>query len=161
MDYRLFAKGGLETAQWLTDPDAGYPVASQAENLCQAYIIYLGINDCARHDDDYIGTTADIHASDPDLNADTFTGNYAKIIQKLQALVEGAKVFVVTMPVVATTAVGSTNSYNDAIRAIAGLLDNVYLIDLYADYYLEFKRQLFRRQYRERPLYARGLSVHG
>lgn len=136
MSYSVFAKGGLEASQWLTDADAGYPVASQSANLCQAYIVALGINDCGRHDLDYIGTTADIDTSNPDNNANTFVGNYAKIIQKMKALVDGAKFFVVTMPsFTSDTGKARYTAYNDAIRQIASFFQNVYLVDLYADYW--------------------------
>ena len=139
MLYRIFAKGGLEASQWMTDTDAGFPVASQTENLCQCYIIGLGINDSSRHYASYIGTTADINISNPDLNANSFIGNYAKIIQKMSALVDGAKFFVMTMGYYTSTTNQNTYSaYNDAIREIANYFDNVYLIDLNARYFDQY-----------------------
>lgn len=139
MSYNIFAKGGLEASQWLTDADVGYPVASQASNLCQCYIIGLGINDSSRHDTSYIGTISDINSSDPDQNANSFIGNYAKIIQKMSALVNGAKFFVMTMGYYTSPSNQNTYlAYNDAIRAIADYFDDVYLIDLNAKYYEQY-----------------------
>lgn len=143
MSYNIFAKGGLETSQWLTDADKGYPVASLHENLCQAYIIFLGINDSSRHNNSYIGSTNDINMSDPDLNANSFYGNYAKIIQKMKELVPKVKFFLITMPVTTQTGLGDRVAYNDAIRILANIFDNVYLIDLQVNYYDIFNNEFF------------------
>lgn len=139
--YKNFAKGGLECSSWLTDTDKGYPVASQSENLCQAYIIGLGINDSARHNLSYIGTTADINDANEDLNANSFIGNYAKIIQKMKKLQRGVKIFVMTMG--NYTSENNQNTYiayNEAIRDIATYFENVYLIDLFALYHDEYAK---------------------
>lgn len=138
-DYKIFAKGGLECSQWLTDTDKGYPVASQSENLCQAYIIALGINDSSRHGDSYIGTTNDINTTNEDLNSDSFIGNYAKIIQKMKKLQKGTKIFVLTMGNYTSESNQNTyENYNEAIRTIADFFDDVYLIDLYTLYHEEY-----------------------
>lgn len=140
--YKIFAKGGLEASQWLTDTDKGYPVASLTENLCQAYIIGLGINDSARHDTSYIGTVADIDTTNEDLNANSFIGNYAKIIQKMKKLQRGVKIFVLTMGDSTTDTNAPTyQAYNEAIREIAGFFENVYLIDLYALHHEEYAEE--------------------
>ena len=138
-DYKIFAKGGLECTDWLTDTDKGYPVASQTSNLCQAYIIGLGINDSARHNTTYIGTTADINTTNEDLNENSFIGNYAKIIQKMKKLQKGVKIFVMTMGNYTSSANEDTyEDYNDAIRDIAEFFDDVYLIDLYNLYHSQY-----------------------
>lgn len=135
-DYKIFAKSGLEASQWLTDTDNGYPVASLSENLCQAYIIALGINDSSRHDTTYIGSTSDIDRANEDNNANSFVGNYAKIIQKMKKLQRGVKIFVLTMgDATSDTNASSYMAYNQAIRDIADFFDNVYLIDLYEKYH--------------------------
>ena len=79
-----FSFGGLTTRLWLTNAH-GYPKlsSSPAQDL---YIISLGINDLVQdgYGVDYIGSIADIDDSDYNNNADTFYGNYGKIIKKIQ-----------------------------------------------------------------------------
>ena len=137
--YKIFAKSGLEASQWLNDTDKGYPVASLEENLCQCYIIGLGINDSSRHDTSYIGTIADINDSNEDANANSFIGNYAKIIQKMKKKQRGVKIFVLTMgDKTSDTNANRYEAYNDAIRSIANHFANVYLIDLYELHHDEY-----------------------
>lgn len=135
LEYKIFAKGGLECSQWLNDEEKGYPVASLEENLCPVYIMYLGINDSSRHDVSYIGSIDDIKEN-PDDNSNTFIGNYAKIIQKMRIKVKQCRFFVITMPNYYTENNKTRyEQYNQAIRDISNYFDNVYLIDLYAKYH--------------------------
>lgn len=122
--YYNFSKGGLTTRTWLTDANYGYALASQSDKLCDAYIIGLGQNDAGQKMT--VGSTADIDFSNPDNNADTFYGNYAKIIQKMRVLAPKAPIFVMTRPTVP-----ASNAYETAIRTMPTLFDNVYLLDMY------------------------------
>lgn len=122
--YYNFSKGGLTTKTWMTDAYYGYALASQEDKLCDAYIIGLGQNDAGQQMT--VGTSADINMSDPDQNADTFYGNYGKIIQKMQAIAPKAPIFVCSRPTVP-----ASNAYETAIRAMPTIFNNVYLIDLY------------------------------
>ena len=102
-----------------------------AENPCIGYIIALGVNDQYYEEEGLpegveLGTTSDIHLEDRSLNADTFYGNYASIISRVKEVQPKAKIFVVTNPVEAA----DTSGYNDAIRYMATIFDNVYVIDL-------------------------------
>ena len=90
----------------------------------QAYIIALGVNDFWTHA--ALGDSTDINLSDYTKNADTFIGNYAGIIQRLKTLEPRAKFFVVTIPRNGT----KTYEFNDAIRLMAKVFDNTYVIDL-------------------------------
>ena len=123
--YINFSKGGMNTRTWLTN-EKGYPLASQSENICDAYIIGLGVNDANNLGLEYLGTSNDIDTSDYTNNEDTFYGNYAGIIQRMQELQPKAKFFLLTMP--RTTTLYQT--FNEAIRDIATILDNCYVIDL-------------------------------
>ena len=60
--------------------------------------------------------------------------NYAKIIQMLTSRVPAAKFFLTTIP--RTSAL--YDAFNDAIREIAGMFENCYLVDLAANYLTEF-----------------------
>lgn len=123
--YINFSKGGMNTRTWLTS-EKGYPLASQTENICDAYIIGLGVNDANNLGLSYLGTSSDIDTSDYTNNGDTFYGNYAGIIQRMQVLQPKAKFFLLTMP--RTTTLYQT--FNEAIRDIATILNNCYVIDL-------------------------------
>lgn len=135
-----FSQGGLTTRSALSlfvNP------ASFAENLCDCYIIALGVND--RYYQSIsdpkgvpLGTTSDINLSDRTQNADTYYGNYASIIQRIKEVQPKAKIFCVTNPV----EVSETSGYNNSVRYMPTIFDNVYLIDLYTyglDIYTEFR----------------------
>jgi len=119
-----FSVGGLSTRFYWTH-SRGWALAQQANNLCNAYIIGLGQNDRGKLGDDYLGTIADVDISDCENNADTYYGNYAKIIQKIKALQPKAKFFLLPDPIIAID-----HAYNHAVVEIADLLPDCYLIDL-------------------------------
>ena len=135
--YYNFSKGGLTTRSWFTTTE-GYPTASDGNHKCKAYIIALGVNDQPLGSD-YIGTSSDINLSDYTQNADTFYGNYAKIIQTMKIQQPKAKFFLLTVPNVAT----SFDDINTAIRYMATIFDNVYVIDLRNDYISYFSQGSF------------------
>lgn len=98
-----FSKGGLTTRSWLTD-DKGLSLlnTSDEQNL---YILNLGIND-ARLGEGYLGTISDINTG-----ADTFYGNYAKIIKAVIDKSPNSKIIIATNPFT-----GADNTlYNDAV----------------------------------------------
>lgn len=122
--YIPFAKGGLTTRSWL----ANYlEDALKAENKCCVYIIGLQVNDAYSLGDDYLGTPTDIDTADYNNNADTYYGNYAKIIQALTENNPKCKFFLLTEP----RKTGENDSkWNGAIRHIASLFNNCYLVDM-------------------------------
>lgn len=126
-----FSKGGANTRTWLrTDNDWGLSKLLNDDNKCNVYVIGLGINDPSIPN--YLGSINDINLSDFTQNADTFYGNYAKIIGYIKQVQPKAKIFMLTMPV-------DYGDYLTAIRNIANLYENdVYLIDLNKDYYDEY-----------------------
>ena len=103
-----FSKGGLTTRSWLTD-DTGLAKlnSSEAQNL---YYISLGINDNNMLGTGYIGTESDM-----DSGADTFYGNYAKIINAVKAKAPHAKIILID-PAWST---GKTDPYYVATKNIA------------------------------------------
>ena len=122
-----FSKGGLTTRSWLTDIN-GLPKLKDTENLCNAYIIGLGVNDYNKLGVNYLGTIEDIK-EDYTQNADSFYGNYGKIIANIFNISSKSKIFVLTIP--ESNAIAE--QYNNAIREIARCFENVYVIDLYSD----------------------------
>ena len=98
-----------------------------SENLCQAYIIGLGTNDTSG-----IGSINDINWNDKSLNADSFYGNYAKIIQAIKEYAPKSLLFCLTIPFPR-----NSESKNTAIRNIIETCDieGVYLVDLDTEKY--------------------------
>lgn len=123
--YYNFSNGGLTTRTFLTE--RWMNVALDGDHDCDCYIIGLGVNDAGSTYHVDIGTSSDINLSDYTQNADTFYGNYGKIIQMLKEHNPKVHFFVLTNPL-------SNNEYNTAIRTIAGMFTNVHLLDLYTDY---------------------------
>ena len=123
-----FSAGGLSTRSWLTH-SKGWLSAKQSSNVCNAYIIGLGQNDVGKLGIEYLGTVDDIDTDNYENNADTYYGNYGKIIALLKTVQPKAKFFLLTDPVVTT--------FNGAIKEIAEVTENAYCIDLtkYSDMY--------------------------
>lgn len=118
--YYNFSFGGAKVKTWLESTYATQ--CYDGEHNCECYIIGLGVNDYGAGTTQ--GTTADIDLEDYNNNADTFCGNYGKIIQKIQEICPKAKIFCLTSPIGAW-------SYNNRIKQIVQLFDNCYSIDLF------------------------------
>jgi lysophospholipase L1-like esterase len=116
-----FSQGGMQAARWNTDTLGQNAVLP--ENLCTAYIIALGNNDQSLT----IGTSADINLSDYHQNANSFYGNYAKIIQRLKEVQPKARFFLTIYPYKTWVVSG----INQAIKDICAMFSYCYLIDLY------------------------------
>ena len=91
------------------------------------YFVGLGVNDARQNL--VVGTSADI-ASDKASNADSFYGNLDYVVRQLLEYQPNAHIFMFTMLFTESNA----ETYNAAIRHIAGLYDNVHLIDTYQYY---------------------------
>lgn len=131
-----FSSGGLKVVDWLhayVDSKSTGHSNDEVERKFidtkfQAYINGLGTNDV--NQSSLIGTIDDIDFEDYNNNADTFYGNYAKILQKAREVSPKCFLFCLTIPTIWQGA-AETNGYNDAIRNIAAKLDKCYIIDLY------------------------------
>jgi len=135
--YYNFSRGGLTTRTWLTN-EKGLALAIDGNHDCSGYIMGLGVNDTQI--ENYLGTSSDIDLSDYHNNADSFYGNYAKIIQILTEYNPKVKFFLTTIPSSGTT----TNNFNTAIRNICEMFDNCFLIDLASpDYITQFQNGSF------------------
>lgn len=97
----------------------------QSVGFCDLYIIGLGLNPTST-----LGSISDINLSDYTQNAETFFGQYARIIQMINAEHPDAIVICVTEP---TTRIASTDQ---AVRDICALsFINANLVDLEKDYF--------------------------
>lgn len=111
-----FSVGGLTTRSWLTAQN-GLAKLNNTEE-CDLYILALGINDYYSLGINYIGTTTDM--DDP--NADTFYGNYAKIINAVKAKASGAKIMIANIAIRVTADAANRSviqAFNTAIDNIA------------------------------------------
>lgn len=119
-----YGVGGATAKSWLETTECSN--CFKNENKAQAYIIALGTNDT-----DYSGNVdTDIDLKNYSNNADTFVGNYAKIIQKCLELQPKAKIFVVTIPKTRTDYHNAWTTGNSKIKAVAEKL-GVYVLDIY------------------------------
>lgn len=124
----VYAQGGETTKGWIEHywdtRNNGHGGINAKDDPKQAYIIALGINDARLPQGDI---STDIVKDDYTQNAQTFVGCYAGIIQRLQSIQPDAKIFVVTRP----RDNNCNLAYNEIIRSMAKLFNNVYVIDLY------------------------------
>ena len=140
-----FSRGGM-TAKEYCQSFADNMRFWDPQYACQCYIIALGVNDIHNQDME-IGTTDDICRDDYTKNADTFTGWYAHIIQRLKAIQPRAKFFLMTMPrETSRRNQEKSQAHRKALYNLADYFDNTYIIDLYEYapvYDDEFKKKFY------------------
>lgn len=104
-----FSKGGLTTRDWLTN-EHGLLLLNSSDPQ-DLYIIALGINDYQKLGDAYLGVENDVNTQ-----ANTFYGNYGKIITAIRAKAPQAKIVLSTM---SYDGQGTAHNYNEAIKTLA------------------------------------------
>lgn len=109
----IYGKGGLSTRTWLSDPEGLEAMKNGTAN--DIYFLALGCNDAGSTDNDYLGTIDDIHDGNPSENADTFYGNYGKIVEAIKEKSPYAKLCFVTIPGKRPKQI----TYSEAIKEIA------------------------------------------
>lgn len=124
----LFTAGGLTTKSWLSY--SGGLAALQSADVLECYMIGLGVNDAYSLGMDYLGTTSDIHVGNEAQNADSYYGNYSRIIAAIKAKSPRAKIFCMTNP---RQNDSTKEAFNEAIKDVVELYTNTYLIDLVED----------------------------
>ncbi|MGN0989807.1 MAG: SGNH/GDSL hydrolase family protein [Eubacteriales bacterium] len=141
-----FSQGGMTAREYCENfaDDHGY---WDKEKSCQAYIIALGNNDLMYYNVD-VGSFCDICYEDWQKNADTFIGNYAKIIQRYKEISPDAKFFLVSMPHgdEDTEYPGKIEMFQKIMHGFAERFSNTYVIDLceYGPVYSgDFRKNLF------------------
>lgn len=124
-----FSRGGMTAKEYIeTFADAND--FWSRDKLAQAYIIALGVNDLFGRKMD-IGTVADINMDDYTKNAQTFTGYYAQIIQRVKELQPRAKIFLMSMPSEGDESDAVRKAHRDLLEELTHCFDNTYLVDLY------------------------------
>lgn len=141
-----YSQGGETARGWITrfwdNPRNGNHNIDAKAAPKQVYVIALGVNDTYRKHP--VGNIeADINKDDYTKNAQAYAGCYAGIIQRLQSIQPDAKIFVVTRPREKNT----DERYNQVVRRMADIFENVYVIDLYKYAPSYEKGSEFRDQY--------------
>ena len=142
-----YSFGGARTNTWLTNATYGLSKLLSDEPL-DAYAIVLSINDRNNGGAEWLGTIDDIHVGDPSLNADSFYGCYAKIIENVLSHAPNAKIFCVQH---AYNKTGLPKDYNDAISAIASLY-NLPCVPEFEDPF--FSSAIYTQMYGGHPTYV-------
>lgn len=141
----MYSQGGETASGWINhfwdSPKNNNNNIDAKVSPKQVYVIALGVNDLYKKRP--VGNIkTDIDLTDYNNNAATFAGCYAGIIQRLKSISPDAKFFVVTKP-----RDGMDNdAYNEIVRHMPEIFENVYLIDLYKHapvYDDDFKRKYF------------------
>ena len=135
-----FSIGGCTTDSWLKETNTrGLKLLKETEPL-SLYILGLGINDAYSGGDEYLGNINDIDKEDYRKNANSFYGNYARIISEIKLHSPHAKIIMMTIANNNEDEVVS--KYNDAIMEIADICDvpcihlhenNFFISDFYKD----------------------------
>ena len=133
-----FSRGGLKASDWWeayvnkADKEAGYHTGGTHEKFTDrkfnAYTISLGTNECNQSYN--IGSADDVDLSDYNNNRESFYGYYCKIIQYIREINPSAKIFLITIPALYHDK-GESYGVNKAVRTIANMFDNCFLVDLY------------------------------
>lgn len=105
-----FSKGGLSTRSWLTD-SKGLALLNSSDP-CDLILLCLGINDYYSLGEGYLGTPEDM-----DTHADSFYGNYSKIINDVKTKNEKTRMIIFTIANPQETDL--IDKFNDAIKNIA------------------------------------------
>lgn len=127
-----FSTGGLTTRTWLAS-EYCTQMMSGGDNLCDCYIVALGVNDLKTDDRNVpVGVIGDIDLTDYTQNEDTYYGNMGGIIQRIKSVQPRAKIFLVTNPGRTQAERAAAVPYNSALTNICGIFTDVYLADLYA-----------------------------
>lgn len=142
-----YSFGGARTNTWLTNDTYGL-AKLLSDPALDAYAIVLSINDRNNGGSEWLGTIDDIHIGDPSLNADSFYGCYAKIIENVLSHAPNAKIFCVQH---AYNATGLPKDYNDAISAIASLY-NLPCVPEFEDPF--FSSVIYTQMYGGHPTYV-------
>ena len=149
--FKRFCEGGMSTRSFITNSRYGLPVALTSGNECKLYIFALEVNDRSSLGPSYLGSVSDIDLNDPDNNGDTYYGNYARIIQKITAFNPGCKFMLFTNP-------RTDGDFNDAIRTIAGMFSNCYLVDLWVLYSAYYTSGGFFHQFQDQTAHYPGMA---
>lgn len=124
-----FSKGGM-TAKGFYEKFSEKCGVFQYENLCQAYVIALGVNDVSK---EYEPGDADkVSVSSIDAGDESILAYIARIVRELKSKQPDAKFFLMTIPYNDTASnerIEREDALADAIRKFADKTNNCYCLD--------------------------------
>lgn len=124
-----FSRGGM-TAKEFVESFAGQCRMFDRDNLCQAYIIALGVNDFNRKVE--LGDVDRAFAENPSPDNQSFLVYYARIIKKIKIYQPKAKIFLMTFPYQPQKPEevrAGREAFSQGIRELAKKFTNTYLLD--------------------------------
>ncbi len=142
-----FSRGGMTAKEF----NASFGTAcgfDKPENVCQAYIIALGVNDVLNTGLP-VGSLDDIDFENYENNKPTFAGEYAKILQKIKKMQPKARIFLMSMP--NDECRGNQNrldtiaAHRDLLVSLAEKFEFTYVLDFFK--YAPIYDEEFRRNY--------------
>lgn len=134
-----YSVGGATTRSWLsyfggmTPANVGYSDGAKGADFSvkrDVYTIMLATNDAGQGNIPVGDISTDVDLQDYHNNADTYAGNYARIISMIKELVHSAKVFCI-IPYKSWSVNAEQGGYNDVVRQLVTMFDKTYLVDLY------------------------------
>ena len=122
-----YGVGGTSTRTYINQ---GYLQAVLNDDPQNMYFICFGLNDVSKIGPSYLGTISDINDNDYTQNADTFYGNYGRIIQSLEEHAPKSKLTLIIFP-------KRGSQYTDFIEAIKNIANHFSIpyIDPFDDDY--------------------------
>ena len=126
-----FSRGGMTAREYLQSFGEANGFWNP-ELACQCYIMALGCNDLWGLGLP-VGSVEDIDRDDYTLNAPTFAGEFAAVLQRYQQIQPKAKFFLVTMPKTPHHGEQSealADAQQKLMHDLAAYFDNTYVIDL-------------------------------
>lgn len=139
VDVANYTKGGLSTRTWLTNSTVGL-TKLLSDNPKGLYILALIRNDYNIENNGetgYIGSIADITEYNLGSYPDSFYGNYATIIERIQNHAPNAKIVLMTGDYVSSNELGT--SYNNAVEEIAGHYNLPCMVQLEDEFFSTFQ----------------------
>ena len=135
-DCENYSKGGYNTYAFVNSSDSAYNTYGLGKVLADIqggdakglYLLCLGINDSNNtrtYGDktgglNYLGSSSDINSSDPSQNANSFWGNYGRIISTIKTASPDSRIVLCTFARIPTTATAEAyDEYIEAIQEIA------------------------------------------
>jgi hypothetical protein len=110
----------------------------------KAYVVSMGTND--RNSAYGVGdVSTDVDITDYNNNADTYAGWMAGIIQRVRSIQPKCKIFLVTISKFNNPDTTDINDWNDVLRDLAVLFNDVFVIDIYN--YGVLENSLFKNVY--------------
>ena len=142
-----FSRGGM-TAKEFVESYADKCGVYRYENLCQAYIIALGINDMKCNYE--LGDAESAFNKNPSQDNQSFLTYYARIIKTIKSKQPKAKIFLMTFPYHPQNdedVQAKKEVWSAGIRALAEKFSNTYVLDFrkYAPAYDEKWTKTFQR----------------